>query len=295
MEDIQLWKKAGAAAAEALEYGRKLIKEGAVIREVCDKIDQKILDLGARPAWPTQVGMNEVAAHYTPDHDDDSEFKDQLVSIDVGAHVDGYVGDNACTVDLSGKYSHLAEAAKNALEAASKVIGPGVKLRNIGREIAAAMKTHNAVPVKNLSGHGINRWEIHDYPSIPNFDNNDEDELEAGQIIAIEPFSTDGIGVVDEMEQANLFSLIQAKPVRSQFAREVMRFVEQEYKNLPFCTRWLIKEFGQGKTNLALRELQRVGNVKAYPPLVERTRGKVAQFENTFLVTDNGAELLTKF
>jgi methionyl aminopeptidase len=295
MENLDKWRKAGKIAAEALEYGRGLIKTGVVIREVCDKIDAKIIELGGKPAWPTQVGLNEVAAHFTPDVDDTTEFKDELVSIDIGAHVDGYVGDNACSVDLSGQYGNLVEAAKDALEAAAKVLGPGVELGKVGKVINEAMQKHGVVPVKNLSGHGINRFEIHDYPSIPNFDNNDGDKLKEGQIIAIEPFSTDGIGVVDEMEQANMFSLDQRKPVRSQFAREVMKFIGEEYANLPFCTRWLVKEFGQGKTNLAIRELMRVGNIRAYPPLVERTRGKVAQFEKTFLITDKGAECLTEW
>lgn len=293
MEHLDLWRRAGRIAAEALAYGVSLIKNGAVIREVCDKVDQKIIELGARPAWPTQVGLNAVAAHFTPDHDDDAVFDNQVVCMDVGAHVDGFVGDNAHSVDLSGEYTDLINASKDALAAAEAVLKPGVPLAEIGCAIEHAIKRHNAIPVKNLSGHGINQWVIHDWPSIPNFDNGDDTELEEGMVIAIEPFATNGLGFVDEAEQGNLFNLEQKKPVRSPFAREVLRFVERAYHALPFTHRWLVKEFGLGKTNLALRELLKVGALHSYPPLIEKGGGIVTQFEKTFLITKDGYEVLT--
>lgn len=294
MENLENWKKAGKIAAQAREYAKELVKEGAIIREVCDKIDAKIYELGGEPAWPTQVALNSVAAHWTPDHDDDRAFKDEVVCVDIGAHIDGCIGDNAFSVDLSGKHENLILAAKAALEAASKIIGPGVKLKEIGKAIETAIKKHGAVPVKNLSGHGITEWDIHDAPSIPNYENDDETELEPDTVIAIEPFATDGIGFVEEMEQGNLYSIEDTKPVRSQYAREIMRYCEEEYGTMVFCHRWLVKKFGLGKANLGVRELVRAGNFHVYPPLVERVQGKVAQFENTFLITKEGAELLTK-
>jgi methionyl aminopeptidase len=132
--EYEKWKKAGRIAAEALQYGKSLIKPGASMREVCDKVDAKIIELGARPAWPTQIGCNEVAAHYTPDPDDDAVFQDELVCLDVGAHVDGYVGDNALTVDLSGKHGKFVEAAKHAMEAAAKMVKPGASISEISND-----------------------------------------------------------------------------------------------------------------------------------------------------------------
>src|SRR3989338_3381642 len=122
--ELDKWRKAGKIAMEALEYGKTLIKNGANIREVCDKIDAKIVELGAKPAWPTQVGMNGIAAHATPDPDDDSVFDNQLVCLDVGAHINGCVGDVAATIDLSGKHAHFLKAANEALENAIKILKP---------------------------------------------------------------------------------------------------------------------------------------------------------------------------
>jgi len=294
MENLDLWRKAGKIASEALDYGVSLIQNGANIREVCDKVDQKVIELGAKPAWPAQVALDSVAAHFTPDHDDDAVFDNHVVCMDIGAHIDGCVGDNASTVDLSGKHEQLINAAKAALGEAQKALRPGVELCEIGRVIERAIKQHGAIPVKNLSGHGINPWEIHDWPSVPNFDNGDDTELEEGMVIAIEPFATNGLGFVDEAEQGNIFSLVHKKPVRSPFARDLLKFIEKEYGPLPFAHRWLVGKFGLGKTNLGLRELMRVGALHSHPPLVEKGGGIVAQFENTFLITKNGCEVLTK-
>ena len=293
MEDLDKWKKAGKIAAEALEYGRGLIKNGAVIREVCDKIDQKIIELGALPAWPSQVGLDAVAAHATPEDDDNSVFDNQLVCLDVGAHIDGCVGDNAVSVDLSGKYSDILKASEEALKNAMKVVRVGVTLGEIGRVIQDTIQSFNLQPVKNLCGHGISPWIIHDKPSIPNFDTKDTRILQGDQIIAIEPFATNGAGMIYEADHGNIFALVNVKPVRSPYAREILKFVGENYKNLPFATRWLIKQFGKGKTSLALNELMRAGILHAYPPLIEKNKGMVAVFEKTLYVGDK-VEVLTK-
>ncbi len=293
MDDLDKWRKAGKISAEALEYGRTLIKNGAVIREVCDKIDQKIFDLGAKPAWPSQVGLDAVAAHSTPDHDDNSVFDNNLVCLDVGAHVDGCVGDNALSVDLSGKYGDILKASEEALAKAIKTVRVGASLSEIGKAIQETIEGYNLVPVRNLCGHGISPWTIHDKPSVPNYDTKDNKTLQGDQIIAIEPFATNGAGLIYEAEQGNLFAVVNSKPVRSPFAREVLSFIVENYKNLPFTTRWLIKQFGVGKTNFALNELMRMGLLHAYPPLIEKQKGVIAVFEKTLYVGDK-VEILTK-
>ena len=118
LETIEKYKKAGKIAAEALVYGKGLIVKGAKVLDVCDKVEEKIISLGGEIAFPAQVSMNSIAAHYCPEGDDESVFSDELVCLDVGAHVDGFVGDNACTVDLSGSNTELVKASSEALKAA---------------------------------------------------------------------------------------------------------------------------------------------------------------------------------
>lgn len=292
-EELENLRKAGKVAAQALEYGRGLIKPGAKLRDVCDKVDAKIIELGAKPGWPSQVGLNDVAAHFTPDPDDDTEFTDELVCLDVGAHVDGFIGDNAVTVDLSGKYSEHVKAAKEAMENAAKMVVPGAQISDIAKEIHDTIKSYNLQSIRNLSGHHISRWIIHDKPSMPNVSGQNLGVLEEDSVLAIEPFVTNGTGLIYEQEQANIFALAQKKPVRSPYAREILKHIEEEYKNLPFTTRWLSAKFGTGKTNLALRDLLQNGSLRSHPPLVEQGEGMVAVHENTFLVKEK-PEWLTK-
>ena len=275
-------------------FGSKLIRPGAKLIDVADAIDKKIIELGAKPAWPTQLSLNDVAAHFTADPEDTIILKDQVVSLDVGAHIDGFVGDTAYTVDLSGKNENLVKATKEALRNAIEVVRVGVELCEIGRVIEDTILKHGFKPVKNLSGHGISQWVIHDEPSVPNYNNRDRAVLKKGQIIAIEPFATTGGGSVDETSNGNIFSLLEPKPVRSPFARQILSHIVQEYKSLPFTTRWLTKVFGVGKTNLALRELLQSGSLIAHPPLAEVSKGLVSVFEKTLLV-DDAVEVLTPY
>lgn len=288
------WIKAGKIAAEALEFGRKLIKKGNSVLDVCDKIDAKIIELGAKPAWPSQVSLNHIAAHYTPDGDDKEVFSDQIVCLDVGAEVNGAIGDNALSVDLSGKYSDLIKAAEEALEKAIKVVKAGVQVSKIGKVVEEVIESYGFKPVKNLSGHGISLWTIHDKPSIPNFDNDDDTKLVEGQVIAIEPFASTGAGMIEELSRANIYELAAPAPVRSQYARDVMRFVAENYRNLPFTSRWLVKKFGLGKTNLAIKELLAVGALHEHPPLADVNKGMVTVFEKSMIVRKDKAEIITK-
>lgn len=291
-EDLEKWRKACKIAAQALEYGKGLIKKGAKVIDVCDAVDKKILELGGKPAWPSQASINHVAAHYTPDPDDSAVFGEDVVCLDVGCHIDGFIGDNAVTIDLSGRYSDLVKAAEKALQEAIKVVAVGVEVGEIGKVIGEAISSFGFNPIKNLSGHGISQWVIHDKPGIPNFASNDKTKLSEGQIIAIEPFATTGGGFVDEASHANIFSVIHAKPVRSQYAREILAEAVNEYNTLPFTTRWLSAKFGIGKTNLALRELQNAGIIHSYPPLVEKSKGIVTVKEKTLFVGEK-VEVLT--
>jgi len=294
MENLDKWRQAGKITAEALMFAKKLIKPDAKLIDTADAVDKKIIELGGKPAWPTQISLNDVAAHFTADPNDETILKDQVVSVDVGAHIDGFVGDTACTVDLSGKHEKLVQATKEALRNAIKTIAVGVEIREIGKAIEETIKKFGFQPVKNLSGHGINQWIIHDEPSIPNFDNGDKTILKKGQIIAIEPFATTGKGMVDETERGNIFSLIRPRPVRSPFAREILAFVAENYQSLPFTTRWLTTKFGTGKTNLGLKELLLSGSLHAHPPLVEVSKGMVSVYEQTLLVDDT-VEVLTQY
>jgi len=285
-EDIEKLKKAGKITAQIREYGKGLVVKDASMTEVLDKIEQKIIELGGKPAFPAQISCNHIAAHYCPDDEDETVFSDQLVCLDVGVHVDGFIGDTAVTVDLSGKYSDLIKAAEEALDNAVKLIKPGVALGEIGKVIQETIQSYNFSPVKNLSGHGLGKYEVHTKPNIPNFDTRDETKIEKGSVFAIEPFASTGAGIVQDSGTATVFELKNKKPVRNMITRQVLKEIES-YEGLPFTTRWLTRKFG-AKAKFALREMDQIGMLRSHPPLADKDKGMIAQAEHSVLIDDDG-------
>ncbi len=285
-ETLQKYLQAGKIAAEALQFGKSLIKPEAKVINILDKVENKITELGGQPAFPAQISLNEFAAHSCSDINDQTILNDQVIKLDVGVHVDGFIGDNALTVDLSGKYTDLVKASKEALAAALKVVGPGTTLSEIGKEIHDVITSYNYAPVKNLSGHGLGEYNIHTYPSIPNFNNNNNTELEEGQVIAIEPFASTGAGIVQESSPATVFTLVDDRPVRDPITRSILQEIKK-YKGLPFAKRWLERKFTTPKTNFALRTLIRNDSLKQHPPLVDQNRGIISQAEHSVIVGED--------
>ena len=285
-EEIENCIQAGKIAAQTLEYGKGLIKKDALMIGVIDKIEQKILDLGGKLAFPAQISCNHIAAHYCPEEDDKTIFSDQVVCLDVGVHVDGFIGDTALTVDLSGKYENLVKASKEALENAIKAVKPGAKISEIGRAIQDAIQRYGFSPVRNLSGHGLGQYQIHTNPNIPNFDNGDNTKIEKGMVFAIEPFASTGAGVVQDSGIATVFELESIKPVRNIITRQVLKEIES-YHGLPFTTRWLTRKFGV-KARYALKEMGQLDMLHQHPPLADKNKGIISQAEHTILVDNDG-------
>lgn len=279
--------KAGNVAAKARDYGASLVKEGVFIRDILDKVEEFIIDKGAGIAFPAQISMNNIAAHQCSDDDDKTVIASgDVVKLDVGAHVNGYIGDTARTINLSKEFDDLVKASRNALDAALKLAKPGNAVGLLGEAIQGEITDMGFYPVRNLSGHGLGRFEIHTKPSIPNVKQDNSPELVDGQTIAIEPFATNGKGAITEGGRPTVFTIGQLRPVRSPFARAVLQEIKS-YNGLPFTTRWLTRKLGVGKTKFGLRELMQHGVIDAHPPLPEIGGGLVSQAEHSVLVKDS--------
>ena len=282
------YRKAGEITAEALAYGKKLVKPGANILEVCLAIEKKIRGLGGEPAFPVQPSINQVAAHWCPDPGSDEVFQEgQLVKLDMGAHVNGRVGDTALSIDLSedGRWKELISAAEEARDAALKLMTPGTTLGEIGKTIQEVINSKGFSPIINLSGHGLGDYEVHTWPSIPNIPTGDNTELQEDMIVAVEPFATPGQGKIYEQEKGNIYSLTQERPVRTRYARQALKEITN-YNGLPFCLHWLSAKLGVGPARFAIRELEQVEAIEDHPPLVEVSGGVVSQAENSVIVRD---------
>ena len=278
--------KAGKIAAEALQYGKSLMKPGTKINSVLDAIEKKITDEGGGIAFPAQISLNETAAHACATLDEETTLTNEhIAKLDVGVHMDGYIADNALTVDLTGKYGALVNASREALNNALKIIKPGTKLKDIGKIIHETITSHGFSPVRNLSGHGLGQFKIHTRPSVPNFDNGSNFELEEGMVIAIEPFASTGAGIVQESHPATIFTLVKDHGIRDPITRNILKEIKT-YRGLPFAKRWLERKFGIPKTNFALRNLMKAGCLQDHPPLVDQGRGMVSQAEHSVIVLE---------
>ncbi len=275
--------KAGQIAKQVKEYARTFIKKDMPLIEIAEKIENKIIELGGKPAFPTNLSINEIAAHYTPSHDDETKAHG-LLKIDLGVHINGWIADTAFSMDLENNDENkkLIQTAEKALENAIKIIKEEISANEIGKTIQKTIESDNFLPIINLSGHSIEQYELHSGITIPNIDDNKNQVLKKG-LYAIEPFVTTGNGKVYEGKPSGIYSLKNIKPIRSQTAREILNFIEKEYQTLPFCSRWLVKKFGT-KSLFALKQLEQADILHQYPQLVEISKRKVAQAEETILL-----------
>lgn len=277
------WVKAGEIASEARNFGKKLIRVGKSHLDVTEEIEAKILELGGGLAFPTQISVNNIAAHYNTRMGTDFKFKEgDVCKLDLGVHINGAIGDTAVTVDL-GSNSKLCKASKNALNAAIDITKPETQINEIGAVIHSEISSLGFSPIRNLGGHGLDRWQIHTAPSIPNFDNGDETKLKKGQIIAIEPFASDGTGLVQEGKPSEIYQVESIKNVRDTNARKILKFVSEKYRTLPFAKRQL--PFNKLQLTVGLSILKRAGILHEYGFLPEKKENSlISQHEHTLIV-----------
>lgn len=285
-QDVSKTIKAGEIASQAKVYARTIVKKGVPLLEIAGKIEAKIIELGGKPAFPVNLSIDNIAAHYTPSHDDKT-LAHGLLKVDLGVHINGWVADTAFSLDLENNEENkkLIKASEEALEKALALVkskATDVKLSEVGKVIQETIESHGFSPVTNLSGHSIEKYNLHAGDTVPNIDNKGAQKFKEG-IYAIEPFTTNGNGKVHDGVRSGIYYLVNESNVRSPIAREVLSFIQKEYDTLPFCSRWIVKKLGT-KALFGLRELESNGILHQFSHLVEAQGTKVSQAEQTLLI-----------
>ena len=288
-EKYEKHREAGEIVTEVRAEAVDRIEVGTSHLELAEWVEERIRELGGKPAFPMNISVDEEAAHATPGVDDDETFGEEMINVDIGVHVDGWIADTAITVDLSGQ-DELLEASAEALDAAIEMIEPGIDTGVLGDVIGRTIEGYGFNPIVNLTGHGLGHWEQHTTPNIPNRKVSQGVELAVGDVVAIEPFATDGGGKVTEGSDEEIFALESEGSVRDRNARQVLDQVTEEYRTLPFATRWLDAD----RAEMALRRLKRQDIVHGYPVLKEEDGHYVSQKEHTVIVTEDGCEVTTR-
>lgn len=287
-------RQAGRIAAAARCFGAARIVPSAKLLEVCEAVEDYIKRRGGQPAFPTQSSRNEIAAHYCPAPGEQTAYASgDLAKLDIGVHVDGWVVDTATTVAVGGDASgqRLIDAAFAALEAAIAVAGPRVPVRSLSETIEGALRARGCNPMRNLCGHGLARWTVHCPPPIPNCPDGTAGRLEAGSVVAIEPFATEGRGEVAEAGAAEVFRVPPERSDPSGLDAEVFEAI-RAFRGLPFSRRQL-SHVPTARVESTLRALWERNWMAAYPPLKEASGRVVAQAEHSLYVSEEGVEVLT--
>ncbi|MAH48343.1 type II methionyl aminopeptidase [Candidatus Pacearchaeota archaeon] len=293
-KEIEAYRKAGEMAKKVVAYARGIIKPGMLLIEIADKIDAKIEEVGGVAAFPVNLSLNEIAAHYTPSSDDKTKAEG-LLKVDLGVSVDGYIADVAFSLDLTddSRFKDMIEMNEAVLENVLAKLNVDSEVKDIGNAIQEKLsKSGDGYSVvRNLSGHLLGKDVIHAGLTISNYENDNKTKIK-DMAIAIEPFLTSGVGKVYNGKDSEIFRLKGEQQVRDKDAREILKFIKENYKTRPFCKRWLEKE-GFKKLNFVLKLLVRDGILHNYSMLIEKSKKPVSQAEHTVLIHDE-VEVVTR-
>lgn len=287
-EILEKYLEAGRIARECRDYAAGRVKEGGRLLDLVKETEEKIITMGGAIAFPLNISINENAAHDTASPDDKRIFSSgDVVKVDLGVHIDGYIADTAVTVDL-GDNALLVEASRAALEAAIAMVRPGVRSGEIGAAVQTEIERRGFRPVANLTGHGLGKYLLHGPPTVPNIAMQGGHMIEEGMVFAIEPFASTGAGMVSDSARTEIYSQISSRRIRLPTARKILKNIE-ERKGLPFARHW----YHGDKTDLALVQLVKQDILRGYPVLHDIRGSLVSQAEHTLIVTEDGCIVTT--
>ena len=309
---IEKYNKAGKIVSKTRSMAVEYVKADMKIIDLINYVEGNIVEMGGLPAFPCNVSINEITAHYSSPLGDESTIKrGDLVKIDLGAHVDGYIADSAISVlikdddttsihESNDRQSdenlsiQMIETAHEALESAICTIKDGVELGKIGKAIEETITNKNFNPISNLAGHSIDRWILHSGLSVPNIKDENTQIIHEGDVLAIEPFVTNGIGLVDDTNDAYIFRFLQERPMRLVQAKKLLDIIVTNYKTLSFSQRWLKDQIDPKYLNMAMRPLLASRAIYPFQVLKEKSNSRVAQAEHTVIVESDGCRVITE-
>ena len=295
-EDLQKYQLAGKIAREVREEITRIVREGMPIINICEKVEELTREKGGNPAFPCNVSINEIAAHYTSPLNDNQTIPEKaLVKVDIGVHVDGYIADTATSICFDPEYDGMVYTAQEALEKAVELLRPGLSISRFGSTIQKTIKTRGYKPISNLTGHLIKRYIIHAGKSLPNAFNLSTSRIKESEIYGVEPFVTcvNATGRVENLKESYIFRYLKNKPLKNSYAKQILGHIRKNFQTLPFTERWLQKFATVNGYKNAFAEILLSKAVTSYPVFVEASRNLVAQAEYTVMVVKDGCIVLT--
>ncbi|KFK37233.1 hypothetical protein AALP_AA4G231200 [Arabis alpina] len=305
-------RQAAEVHRQVRKYMRTIMKPGMLMIDIVETLENNVRKLisenglQAGIAFPTGCSLNNVAAHWTPNSGDKTVLQyDDVMKLDFGTHIDGYIVDSAFTVAFNPMFDPLLEASREATYTGIKEAGIDVRLCDVGAAIQEVMesyeveingKVYQVKSIRNLNGHSIGRYQIHAEKSVPNVRGGEQTKMEEGELYAIETFGSTGKGYVrDDLECSHYMKNFDVGhvPLRLPRAKQLLATINKNFSTLAFCRRYLDR-IGETKYLMALKNLCDSGIIEPCPPLVDVKGSYISQFEHTILLRPTCKEIISK-
>jgi methionyl aminopeptidase len=281
-EIYQAYQTAGEIASRVRRELHRHVKPETSLLTLAEYIEERTVELGGKPAFPANISVNEVASHFTPQDETPLLQRGDVVKIDFGVHINGYIADTAITLEVeTSNHQPLIHATKKALDNAIKIIRDGTTTKTLGKTIHHTIKKEGFNTLKELTGHNLSRYTLHAGITIPNYKPLYNTTLKTGDVIAIEPFATYGSGEIIK-KSPTIYAL---QPEKHHMKHPLYEKIQTRFNTLPFTKRWI---------KFDITSLQSAGFIRRYPVLVTRDRQIVAQSEETLIIEKDGATIITK-
>ncbi|KAL4782532.1 peptidase M24, structural domain-containing protein [Aspergillus varians] len=314
------YRKAAEVHRQVRKWTRENVKPGQGLMGIAEDIDDGVRALlghaGLEPGdslkaglgFPTGLSLNNVVAHYTPNPGQKDVIlqSSDVMKVDFGVHINGWIVDSAFTMSFDPVYDNLLAAVKDATNTGLMNTGIDVRISDVSAAIQEAMesyeveisgKTFPVKAVRSLSGHDIKQYRIHGGKSIPFIKNSDQTKMEEGEIFAIETFGSTGRGYThDEVGVYGYGKSYDAPrhvslPLAS--ARSLYKTINENFGTIVFCRRYLDR-LGLQRYLAGMNSLVQHGVVDVYQPLVDVKGSYSAQFEHTVLLRESNKEVISR-
>ncbi|KAE8331737.1 MetAP 2-2 [Aspergillus sergii] len=314
------YRKAAEIHRQVRHWTQENVRPGQTLTEIAVGIEdgvRALLDnagletgqcLQSGMGFPTGLALNDCVAHYTPNpgQKDIVLQASDVMKVDFGVHINGWIVDSAFTMSFDPTYDNLLAAVKDATNTGIKNAGVDVRISDVSAAIQEAMESYEVEiggkvfpvkPVQDISGHNINRYQIHGGKSIPFVKNSSQTKMEEGEIFAIETFGSTGRGSTVEGFGVYGYGKDPSAPKRVTSplasARSLYKTINENFGSIVFCRRYL-ERLGVERYLAGMNSLVNNGIVEQYAPLMDVKGSYSAQFEHTILLRESCKEVVSR-
>ena len=291
---------------EVRKYLYKFLKPNIKLLDIAKIIETKTKELAVNDntinygiGFPSSLSLNECAAHFHPLSTDNISFtKNDVLKIDFGVEINGWIIDSAFTVSFDNKYDNLLKAVKESTEVGIKNAAIDVNINDWAGLIQETMEsyeielnnnTYQIKPIYNLGGHNILKENIHGgmfLPSVKNIISTDNKFKEG--VYAIETFGSTGNNFAHEDKNNSTLYMLKNNHNHHLENDDKLLYdkIFSDFKTIPFTDRYIelynIYNYKKSINNLCNNNI-----IKSYPPLCVNNDAYTAQYEHTIYISNN--------